>query len=482
MLQDEASQDALNTPEKDARGGAPLPGLFQQRYRDAIDELHDLLDKEGALTAEDPEWKAYLQTIPEEDRYVVGAVRRLKFSLKTTLQEGRCKYCWVHSEVCYCADIAEAETPVDFYILYHPNEAFRSSSTGKLVCQSMGGRFLLYGLHQQQLKDLLADDDCYVLFPDDAATTVQEALRVEEDHTDPTDESSQKLESCESGKAKSPVKITRRLKVVVLDGTWSQARMLFSIIHRIKPDIKKIRLDLEAAEQHDSLFNILRKQSEPGRVSTYEACMLLLNEFHVETSSLEKTFKDTMVKLAFEKHRACPFGTVSEERKQASISGTKRRYAACSGVPRMVKTGIKKTTDVELETWILLMKEAATTAPLPNPLIRHCCFCNLYASPSRLLEHVRGRMHVQTVAKAHLGRPPGRQRTMAPRGSQDNARFVTMEKAANLYNDANQRLLGLDQEAPLPDRRSAEALAAAAAASVPPGPAVGEASNGEPSA
>eukprot|EP01064_Diplonema_japonicum_P016031 TRINITY_DN2406_c0_g2_i4.p1 TRINITY_DN2406_c0_g2~~TRINITY_DN2406_c0_g2_i4.p1 ORF type:complete len:373 (+),score=61.41 TRINITY_DN2406_c0_g2_i4:193-1311(+) len=372
-----------------------------------------------------------MKTLPEERRYQASAVRRMKYALMTGLKESRCPYCWVLKEACFCDEIPEMETCINFVVLYHANEFFRSSSTGKLVCQALGGRLLVYGHHEKELEELITQPNTYILFPDETSVTLDKICEDAEWHTLTPD--------AKMAKKRERVK---EITVIVLDGTWSQARSLFSFIKSANPDIKRVRLDLEKAEIHESMFQALRKQSEAGRVSTFEACMLLLDEVDVGREAMEDLFRRMVSILSFEKHRESPFEEVSAERAAASNAGQLRRHLECTGVTRLEKKGVKKTTDVELETWISFLKDSAIRT-LPVPVVRYCCHCELYVTPSRMLEHVRGRMHVQTIAKAHLGRPPGRSRGNAPAGNRERAKLVTQEMADELTKKSTNAMLGI---------------------------------------
>ena len=372
----------------------------QERYRQTIRDLADALEKTGAVCADDLAWKQYLSTVPPEERFNEGSARKLKFELQKGLKDGRCPFCWVLREACYCADLPELPTTLNFAMLYHPGEFFRASSTGKMVPQILGGEFLMYGFpgHRGRIDEILQSPNTYVLFPDENAVTLA-------DITSGTEAAGH---STESAMTPPPPRSAKDITILVLDGTWGQARALFSMISKKSPGLKKLRLDMKCAEAHTSLFSALRKQSEAGRVSTFEACMLLVEEAGYDTKEMEGVMKRMVSCLSFEKHRPSPFEEVGAKRQKLSIEGHRRRSDECAGIPRIEKRGIKRTTDLELETWIVLLQRAAIAQPPPIPVIRRCCYCNMWLIPARMYEHVRGRNHCQTVAKAHLGRKPGK--------------------------------------------------------------------------
>lgn len=64
------------------------------------------------------------------------------------------------------------------------------------------------------------------------------------------------------------------INIVLLDGTWGQARHMNLVIPDNVPRIK-----LSTSMDYVPLFNALRKQSTKGRISTLEAAILCMQEF-----------------------------------------------------------------------------------------------------------------------------------------------------------------------------------------------------------
>eukprot|EP01063_Lacrimia_lanifica_P022841 TRINITY_DN30357_c0_g1_i1.p1 TRINITY_DN30357_c0_g1~~TRINITY_DN30357_c0_g1_i1.p1 ORF type:complete len:476 (+),score=161.33 TRINITY_DN30357_c0_g1_i1:76-1428(+) len=418
---------------------APEGNKALARYCRVVDEIVRDVQENGVLGADDDRWKKYLETVPPERRFLEGSKRRVKHAVQQALVDERCMHCWVLREVCYCAELPEVPTRVNFAVLYHPNEYLRSTSTGKLVSQVLGGEMVVYGCHEERVNQLVDDPNTYILFPHETAVTLRDICGARPAVADAPSSASTTLPSAQ-GEAKAqdapPAPLNtdalKAVTVVVLDGTWRQARTLFSLLEKRNPNIKRLRLDLAHAGAHQSLFNALRKQSEAGRVSTFEACMLLLSEAAEDTTALEGVMKQMVSFLTFEKHTKSPFAevAVSAERKELSIAGQKRRTEACSGVPRLEKKAVKNSTDVELETWIEKLKNAAERLPLPPPVVRRCRHCELFLTPARLHEHLRGRLHAQTVAKDFLGRPKGRgKQCMGPEGNHARAKLITDAQA-----------------------------------------------------
>eukprot|EP01060_Flectonema_neradi_P000964 TRINITY_DN10571_c0_g1_i1.p1 TRINITY_DN10571_c0_g1~~TRINITY_DN10571_c0_g1_i1.p1 ORF type:complete len:457 (+),score=80.67 TRINITY_DN10571_c0_g1_i1:177-1373(+) len=368
--------------------------------------------------------------MPEADRFAESSRRRVLFTLKASLKDGRCPYCWVLKEVCFCSKLPEIQTGINMAVLYHPQEFLRASSTGKVVSKVLGAEFLIYGIHNNRLHEIINNKNTYVLFPDDDAQTASQIIESQPDHKQPS--SSDQVPGSK-----------RDITVLVIDGTWGQARMLFSLIKRLKNDIKAVRISTDIAEDHESMFSTLRKQSEKGRVSTLEACMLLVREFGISETctDIETVFKKLVNLIAFEKHVDSPYGIPTEDEQLASIKAHTRRRTECSGVARLEKNGINKHTDVELETLIEALKQSAKEGAMPLPMIRTCAYCDMYAHPTRIWEHVKGRPHLQVIAKYHLGRVQGPHRYLPPPGSQENADRITRELSDKLYNMSLERLL-----------------------------------------
>ena len=405
----------------------------QHRYRQVVDDLVSKMKEEnethegGLPDASNKEWKKYLATVPERERFVATSKRRILVALKTGLDDGRCPYCWVLCEVCYCSKLPEIETGINMAVLYHPQEFLRASSTGKTVCKVLGAEFLLYGMHNDRLDQVLDDENTYILFPDEDAKTVPQIL--------------QTMPSTSTTSSTLSPSNNRNITVLVIDGTWGQARMLFSLIKKTKGKIKAVRISTDIAEDHESMFSTLRKQSEKGRVSTLEACMLLAREFGAQdTDNIENVFKKLVNLIAFEKHVESPYGIPTNEEQQASVAAHSRRRAECSGVGRIQKNGINKHTDIELETLIEAMKISTKKRAMPIPIIRMCAYCGMYSHPTRIWEHIKGRSHLQVIAKYYLGRVQGSHRCLPPEGSQQAA-SITQDLADKLYDTSLQRLL-----------------------------------------
>jgi len=214
------------------------------------------------------------------------------------------------------------------------SEYLRATNTGKLVLlSSANARLFIYGLedHEEKLAKLLAEDPKHslVLFPGaDSLTTTQFLTRfqtTQREHTTHTQTQEQELPSTKTHthtqirhtdththtqsyhsvnvtpeskhKANVPVPVPR-LTIVVLDGTWRQAK-------RIQATINKNISHVRVSPIHKPLFNALRKQSQPDRVSTIEALVMFLQGIGTSeeiSDSLLKSLRICVDMVTLQKH------------------------------------------------------------------------------------------------------------------------------------------------------------------------------------
>lgn len=174
---------------------------------------------------------------------------------------GHCERCWLRT--CLCAELdACAEDPDtgsrapepahSLMVMMHFKEYARVTNTGKLLLHAFGdrGHLVPFGLGQDEraaAERLECESErSLVLFPCKDATPAAEYV--------------QKRASA------GP------LQIVVLDGTWQQARTMNK---RIPSSIERVCVDPGGP----SVFR-LRRQTTPARVCTLEAVSLLLAELN----------------------------------------------------------------------------------------------------------------------------------------------------------------------------------------------------------
>lgn len=115
--------------------------------------------------------------------------------------EGRCSRCVMRTELCLCADLPRLETRTELLVLRHVKEAFRTTNTARFAELAMPRCTVLpWAGRNEPIPSL---DGAWLLYPEEAPST-------------PT--------------GPPPTKL------VVLDGSWRQARRIFlhvPALHRL---------------------------------------------------------------------------------------------------------------------------------------------------------------------------------------------------------------------------------------------------------
>lgn len=153
-------------------------------------------------------------------RESVGVARSVKKRLDAMARSGDCRVCWLQSGHCICEACQPLETPLPFdnlFVLMHHKEVGLAVDTAKLIAQALpsvtkivvGG---LGGLHQPSYREMVG------LLADDASVA------------DPRDQTALVLFPASGALPLADIDVhgaCRQWKtVVVVDGTWSQARKL----------------------------------------------------------------------------------------------------------------------------------------------------------------------------------------------------------------------------------------------------------------
>ena len=149
---------------------------------------------------------------------------------------GRCRRCWLKESLCLCAELPRVELPFEVRLLRHVREGEKSTNTGRLAALALARCALVeldpsVGLSAEQVGPL---DDAWLLFPEEPGSS-----------------------------ARRPAAPVRTL--VVLDGTWRQARRMF---HRLPALHALPRLALPT--KPEAVLRLRDSSTEGGR-STLEA-------------------------------------------------------------------------------------------------------------------------------------------------------------------------------------------------------------------
>jgi DTW domain-containing protein YfiP len=219
--------------------------------------------------------------LPPQEREVLRVAHNLKERLHTLRKNNDCPTCWLQRGNCFCERCPPVESPGPsslnrLFLLMHHKEIGMAVDTAKLILSSYPNtcRLVVAGIgseYQESMAEMeaaLKQRKCLVLFPDETARTFQDirngTLSSQADGED--------------GKG---------WDVIVIDGTWPQARRMKK---RYLPSDEdgyplKVKLSEEALAilEHDPIDgepnagHQLRKHSvQWKRVGTFEATRLFL--------------------------------------------------------------------------------------------------------------------------------------------------------------------------------------------------------------
>ena len=153
----------------------------------------------------------------------------------------RCEVCALHTELCVCAELRPVELATRLIVIQHSRERHKPTNTARLLLHLVtGARLVHYGLRDEptDMAGLLATAaDACVLYPREAARVLEAAA--------------------------SPPERPRTL--IVLDGTWRQARRLAGRIPEIAA-LPFVTLPSGAASSWP-----VRRTPNPAHLCTFEA-------------------------------------------------------------------------------------------------------------------------------------------------------------------------------------------------------------------
>ena len=219
-----------------------------------------------------------LLALPPETRQSLSVARSVQWRIDAIDRNKDCRRCWLQQAHCICSQCPPLP-PLPlinriFFILHH-KEVGLLVDTAKLVLAAYPDqcRLVVGGLEDQdalrEMQQSMKRRKCLVLFPTDDAKTFQELSQVTEANIDEDDGD---------------------WDIIVLDGTWREARRLHSRYIPLKKDGGPTRVQLS-----DSAIAMLSSVSPTGdkmnaghqlrrhptfwrQVSTLEATRLLLDD------------------------------------------------------------------------------------------------------------------------------------------------------------------------------------------------------------
>lgn len=166
----------------------------------------------------------------------------------------RCERCLLAQNLCICPWRVRLESKVDLVLLFHHDEIFKPTNTGRLIADVVPEQTLAFEWSRTQpdpaLLQLLADParQCVVVFPADP-----ESSRRVYHHAPPLT----------GGKV---------LTLILLDGTWKQASKMF----RASPWLAQVPAWSPAGDMPGHYR--IRQAARVGQLATVEAAALVLQQ------------------------------------------------------------------------------------------------------------------------------------------------------------------------------------------------------------
>ena len=230
-----------------------------------------------------------ISNLPAEEREAVGIAKSLDKRLRLLRKNNDCPRCWLPRHRCICQHCGPAN-PNDssnllgnlktIYVVFHHKEIGMKIDTAKLILAAfpfrcelvVGGIGPNHQASMQKLMDTIYDTNrtTLLLYPNDSAKTLKEVVEKSSKHD------------------KANTNCTE-YDLIVLDGTWAQARKFHSRYFPTKSlrSLQRIKLSEASVKdlQHGSIQwgHQLRKHEISWRqVGTFEAFRLFLKDWFQE--------------------------------------------------------------------------------------------------------------------------------------------------------------------------------------------------------
>jgi len=208
----------------------PLPAAEITEMSSPLDDIETTVDK--VLR----QWNDHVpitDIYPVAERQAVGVARHIRKRLTSLEKNKDCRTCWLQQAHCVCLQTVPCEKPVanlrKIYLIYHHKEIGLAVDTAKLLWRTLpagqvrivvGGIPAHYQESAQELEQVLLSQSnrTLVLFPDETAVTWNE---LEKQETKDAAVLVDNVNDADYGSA------NEGYNVIVLDGTWEQARKLY---------------------------------------------------------------------------------------------------------------------------------------------------------------------------------------------------------------------------------------------------------------
>lgn len=160
---------------------------------------------------------SHILDIEPSERESLAVARNLNDRIRSFRRNSNCPRCWLQRAHCICSQCPPLTQEAPFhriFLLMHHKEVCLTVDTAKLIFSSfpsesrmvVGGIGPEYQTSMQEFLRAIKEDDCMVLFPDDDALTYHSILANEQNNHEHS---------------------KQRKSLIVIDGTWEQARRLY---------------------------------------------------------------------------------------------------------------------------------------------------------------------------------------------------------------------------------------------------------------
>lgn len=217
---------------------------------------------------------SHIFDIEPSERESLGVARNLDERIQSFRRNNNCPRCWLQRAHCICSKCPPLtqESPFQrIFLLMHHKEVCLTVDTAKLIFSAfpLESRMVVGGIgpeYQSSMQEFLQatrEDDCLVLFPDDDAITYDSILADDDEKIQGTSK--------------------QRKSLIVIDGTWEQARRLYKryIVPKAEGGPRPVKLTEEALQTltTENEGRQLRRHPQLFReISTLAALRLLLRD------------------------------------------------------------------------------------------------------------------------------------------------------------------------------------------------------------